>query len=203
MRNASPVALGVLALILAVVASTAPGAEVAADPMAMAARSALSGDAPVVAALSSDALMIERLRDRWLAAVNTADLRGVLAAYAPGAVVLPDSLPPFLGAANIGRWHQRWLPLADVHYSMEATLLYIDGEWALEEWVADVTVAPRGDELPAIGDDPLQFRQSGVRVYRKGPGGRWRIDRETWSADHPAVQKFTSTSIAAGAKRTC
>ena len=203
MRNASPVALGVLALILAAVALMAPGVALAADPMAMAARSTLSGEAPVVAALSNDALMIERLRDRWLAAVNTADLRGVLATYAPGAVVLPDSLPPFLGAANIGRWHQRWLPRADAHYSMEATLLYIDGEWALEEWVAEVTVVPRGDELPAIGDDPLQFRQGGVRVYRKDPGGRWRIDRETWSADHPAVQRFTWASIAGGAKRTC
>jgi ketosteroid isomerase-like protein len=196
MRNASPTVSGALALTLAV-------ASLAATP---AAPGKPNTDATAVAsntALANDALMIAHVRDQWLAAVNAADLHGILAAYAPGAVVLPDALPPFLGAASIGTWHERWLPLADVNYSLEATLLYVDGDRALEEWAADVTIAPRGDTLLGVDDDPLQFRQGGVRVYRKDSRGRWRIDRETWSPDHPAVQRLRSSRPGVCAPRLC
>ena len=124
MRNISPVARGTLALALAVAALATTPVEPGIPPTNAIAVVTSS-------ALSDDERRIARVRERWLAAVNAGDLRGILAAYAPGAVLLPEALPPFLGAASIGRWHQRWLPLADVHYALEATLLDVDGAWAL------------------------------------------------------------------------
>ena len=195
MRNVSPVVCGVLAVTLVVAGSATPAEAEKPPAVAM----VVAGGS----ALSHDVLMIARVRDQWLEAVNAADLSGILSAYGPGAVVLPEALSPLLGARNIGRWHQRWLPLADVTYSLQETRLHIDGDWAFEEWLAEVTVAPRGDANLAVGDDPLQFRQGGVRVYRKDARGRWRIDRETWSADHPATRQFAELRLGGCTPRLC
>ena len=105
MRNVPAVRLGVLALIL-VAASSAAIPVRAGKPPTGSMGFANSG------VLSNDALMIARVRAQWLGAVNAADLPGILAAYAPGAVVLPEALPPLLGDVNISRWHERWVPLA-------------------------------------------------------------------------------------------
>ena len=135
---------------------------------------------------------IAQVRGAWAEAINTLDVDRLLGLDAPGAVVFPAEAPAQLGTGAIGSWHGRWSANADVHYCLKATTVKIDGDRALEEWTADVTVTPRGQNGMAISGDPLQFRQQGVRVYRKNAAGRWRIDRETWSADHPAAARFVA-----------
>ncbi len=142
---------------------------------------------------ASDARSIADVRASWIEAVNTLDLHGLLGLYAPGAVLFPAASPARLGVGAISRWHGRWSPDVDVHYTVEATSLDIDGRWALEEWVAEVTVTPGAADDTGIGGDPVQFRQRGVRVYRQDQGGSWRIDRETWSEDHPIAAHFLGT----------
>ena len=145
-------------------------------------------------AFSDDASLIGDVRSGWQEAMNQRDLFGMLAWYSPGAVVLPASSAPRLGAEEIADWHGRWLFRADVHYAFETRSLQVDGRRALEEWQAHVTLTPRGDDELAIGGDPLQFQQSGVRVYRKDRAGRWRIDREVWSEDLPDVPELRRSS---------
>ena len=164
MRNV----LGLAALALTLVLSTGPQAVAAFD----------------------DASLIAEIRSGWQEAMNERDLSAMLTWYAPGAVVLPAKAAPRLGAEEIADWHRRWLSHADVYYVFETRSLQVDGRWALEEWEAEVTLTPRGDGTTAIGDDPLQFRQSGFRVYRKDRAGRWRIDREVWSDDLPDVPEL-------------
>lgn len=149
----------------------------------------LSTGSPAVAVFD-DASLIAEVRSGWQDAMNERDLLGVLTWYAPGAVVLPAGAAPRLGAEEIADWHGRWLFHADVYYTFEARSLRVDGRWALEEWEAEVTVTPHGDGKTSIGDDPLQFRQSGFRVYRKDRAGRWRIDREIWSDELPQVREL-------------
>ena len=57
------------------------------------------------------------------------------------------------------------------------------------------------DEI-AIGDDVYQFRQQGVRVYRRDPRGGWRIDRETWSPEPTAVRGYAHVETTC-ARRVC
>ncbi|MCH7824345.1 MAG: nuclear transport factor 2 family protein [Acidobacteria bacterium] len=141
-------------------------------------------------AVFDDASLIAEVRSGWQEAMNARDLFGMLDWYAPGAVVLPAEAAPRLGAEQIADWHGRWLFHANVYYAFETRSLSVDGRWALEEWEAEITLTPRGDGKMAIGGDPLQFRQSGFRVYRKDRIGRWRIDREVWSDDLPAVREL-------------
>ncbi len=145
---------------------------------------------PQAVAVFDDASLIAEVRSGWQDAMNERDLFGMLDWYAPGAVVLPADAAPRLGAEEIADWHGRWLFHADVYWAFETRSLLVDGRWALEEWETDVTVTPHGDGTTAIGGDPLQFRQSGFRVYRKDRGGRWRIDREVWSDDLPDVREL-------------
>jgi ketosteroid isomerase-like protein len=145
-----------------------------------------------------DAGMIADVRASWEEAVNTLDLHGLLRLYAPGAVLFPADAPVRLGSRAIGNWHGRWSAKAEVHYAIDVTALQVDGSRALEEWVADVTITPSAGDGIGIAGDPLQFRQRGVRVYRKDDEGNWRIDRETWSADHPTAAPFLSLAEVSG-----
>ena len=145
---------------------------------------------PQAGAVFDDASLIAEVRLGWQDAMNERDLFSMITWYSPGAVVLPAGAAPRLGAEEIADWHGCWLSHAHVYYTFEARSLRVDGRWALEEWEADVTVTPHGDEKMAIGGDPLQFRQSGFRVYRKDHAGRWRIDREIWSDELPEVREL-------------
>jgi ketosteroid isomerase-like protein len=136
-----------------------------------------------------DVRAIAEVRERWVRAVNRGDVAALLRLYGPGAVIDAESAPPLLGSPEIGNWHSRWSATTAVLYDVDARLLRIDDGLAVEEWRAYVTVTPDDDDL-AIGSDVFQFRQEGIRVYRKDARGRWRIDRETWSADPPAVQAY-------------
>ncbi len=139
-----------------------------------------------------DARLIAQVRNSWADAINTLDVDRLLRLYAPGAVLFPEEGPAQLGVGAIGSWHGRWSARADVHYAIEVGALRFDGNRALEEWTAVVTITPRGAGDMEISGDPLQFGQHGVRVYRKDTWGRWLIDRETWSPDHPAAVRFVA-----------
>ncbi|MGD8329138.1 MAG: DUF4440 domain-containing protein [Acidobacteriota bacterium] len=145
----------------------------------------------------ADARAIAAVREQWLRAVNRGEFGALLAAYAPGAVVSAAGEPPLLGADAISAFHHRWDPDAEVFYDVDAHLVRFEGDLAIEEWAAYVTVTPHDDWL-GIGSDVYQYEQRGVHVYRKDARGHWRIDRETWSPDPPAVQRY-----AAGLARTC
>lgn len=145
----------------------------------------------------ADARAIAAVREQWLRAVNRGEIGALLAAYAPGAVVNAVGEPPLLGADAINAFHHRWDADAEVFYDVDARLVGFEGDLAIEEWAAYVTVAPHDDPL-GIGSDVYQYEQGGVRVYRKDARGHWRIDRETWSADPPAVRRY-----AAGTRRRC
>lgn len=141
-------------------------------------------------AIEHDVRAIAQVRGQWLQALNRGDTEAALKAYAPGAVVLLERAAPRLGAAEIAGWHKRWdvgAPGAEVWYDLDARIVSVDGPLAVEEWTAEVTVSPRGDAL-AIGGDVFQFRQGGVRVYRKDERGAWHIDRETWLAEPTGVR---------------
>jgi len=183
MRHLSPVPSLALALMIIAMSVAVPVAAESKPPLS-------AFPVPGNSVLANDVAQIAALRARWLEAVNTGDVQGIFAVYGPGAVILTEGAPPMLGAGPIARWHGRWHATADVYYALEGNLLKVDGDLALEEWSARVTVTPRRGAEVAVGGDPLQFSQSGVRVYRKDARGRWRIDRETWSPDHPVVQRF-------------
>lgn len=153
-------------------------------------------------ALENDVRAIIEVRAQWLRAVNHGEMGALLAAYAPGAVLSPEGSPPLLGADAISAFHHRWDADAQVVYDLDAYLVSIEGDLAVEEWDAYVTVTPHDDPL-GIGADVFQYRQGGVRVYRRDADGGWRIDRETWSADPPAVQRYEGGRAGGCVHRVC
>ncbi len=153
--------------------------------------------------ISNDARQITAVRDAWIEAINAADARRLVNWYAPGAVLFPTGSPVRLGAGAIARWHSRWWPAADAYLTLEAATLQIEGNLALEEWSVEVTITPRGPGEIGICGDPLQFQQHGVRIYRKDFLGNWRIDREVWSPDHPAVARLVALGTTVSTATVC
>jgi ketosteroid isomerase-like protein len=176
--------LGLASILLMARAGASPGGVLESDPM-VAARAG-------IALLENEVRAIVDVREQWLRALNCGDVGAALRMYAPGAVLFPDERAPLLGEEAIAGWHERWghnRARPDVHYDLDARLVRIDRALAVEEWSALVTVTRSADAL-AISGDVLQFRQSGVRVYRKDESGAWRIDRETFSAEPAAVREL-------------
>ena len=134
---------------------------------------------------------IENLRAAWLCAVNAGDVDDVVALYGPGAVVFPEGGTPVFGAHDIARWHDRWLDAADIAYDLEASDIRFGGDVVTEQWSARVTVELRPGGPMSVGGDVFQFERRIVRVYRRIASGDWRIDREIWSADPPALRPYT------------
>lgn len=192
--------------------ATVPATETASSATVHATETASSAEVPATeAALPAtaptaepDALTaIVDLRQQWVDALNRDDLFTALDTYGAGAVVLPEHGSPMLGTAGIGSWLHRWNAGVDVDYDLSARLVRVDRRYAVEEWVARVTVTPRSEDRLAIGGDVFQFEQGGVRVYRRDAAGRWRIDRETWSADPPAMLRYAACAVDNPAIGTC
>lgn len=121
--------------------------------------------------------MIRKTGEEWAKNWNAKDLEKVVAAYAEDAVYLPPHHAAVHGKKAIREYLQAGIDhgVTDLHF--DVTYIKSAGELAYD--VGRYTMSLRQD------GGKRQDQGKYLTVWRREPGGEWKIVADTWSSDLP------------------
>jgi len=114
----------------------------------------------------------------FAAAMNSANIDGVMSAYADDAIVLPANSPAFKGKDAIKQFWSGFMGMGALNLALFAEDVMQQGDLAVETGRYEASITPKG--AGAIKDNGKY-----VVVWRK-IGGQWKIVRDMFSTDLPA-----------------
>ena len=112
----------------------------------------------------------------YSAAVGAGNVEGMMAGYAPDAMVMPPSMPMARGTDQI---RQLWKGMTSVKLSLQLTqetadgagdFMYTTGKYHYQEMPAETGASENGKYL---------------EVFHRGADGKWMIVSESWSPNAP------------------
>ena len=112
------------------------------------------------------------------AAVGAGDVAGLVAPYAPDAMLMPPAMPPVHGADQIRQFYHEMmsvkvnLTLTQQTADGSGDFMYTSGTYRYQE------------QAPATGTEDGKY----LMVFRRGPDGTWKIVAEGWSPNAAAPQ---------------
>jgi ketosteroid isomerase-like protein len=128
------------------------------------------------ASTAADSLALVQLRERFSAAVNSADIEGLVATVDNSLVAMPPDGGELLGPEGL----RSGLGPSFEQFRWDATYpsveLNVAGDWAFERGTYQLALVPRE------GDDP-PIRTEGNRlwIFRRQADGSWRISHIMFS----------------------
>ena len=119
--------------------------------------------------------MVRQLND----AFNDPNLDAALAHYADDVIYLPPNQQPLLGLAAVRSRDSVFL--ADYDYDGESSVeeVHVSGDWGFarlsysEMWT------------PQAGGDTTSVRGKSIILFRRAPGGSWKVTHWMWSDNSP------------------
>jgi ketosteroid isomerase-like protein len=124
----------------------------------------------------ADRAAAQRMDSAYSAAVAAGDTAGMMANYAPDAMVMPSDMPMARGTDQI---RQLWKGMTSVKESLQLTqetadgagdFMYTSGRYHYQELPAETGASEDGKYL---------------EVFRRGADGKWLIVAESWSPNAP------------------
>ena len=143
----------------------------------MIAFAALAGCKSAPAPLTdADRAMARQMDSAYAAAAGAGNVDGMMAGYAPDAMVMPPSMPMAHGTDQI---RQLWKGMTSVKVSLQLTqetadgagdFMYTTGKYHYQELAAGTGAAEDGKYL---------------EVFHRGADGKWMLVADTWSPNAP------------------
>jgi len=127
----------------------------------------------------ADAAAIHAVAEALRAAVNAADVAGILACWAPEGVLLPPHHPAVHGHAAIAAYFQGVFATRRLTFTFPSTALMMDGDLAVERLGYHAVVRP------LAGGAATEDHGKGLHVYARQPDGRWLLAQDLWNSDEP------------------
>ncbi len=120
--------------------------------------------------------MARQMDSAYAAAAGAGNVDGMMAGYAPDAMVMPPSMPMAHGTDQI---RQLWKGMTSVKVSLQLTqetadgagdFMYTTGKYHYQELAAGTGAAEDGKYL---------------EVFHRGADGKWMLVADTWSPNAP------------------
>jgi uncharacterized protein (TIGR02246 family) len=112
-----------------------------------------------------------------LAAVNAADVDGVLACWAPDGVMCPPHHPAVRGHDAIAAYFRK------VFATRRLTFRFTDSHVAAVDGLAVERLAYTAVAVALEGGAEVRDTGKGLHVYHRAPDGRWLITHDIWNSD--------------------
>lgn len=118
--------------------------------------------------------------ERLLVALRADDPDSVLSLMADDLVLMPPNEPVLKGKAAVRTWYTQLLTqLRTTRLTVADREVQLADEWSTEiagfEWVL----------TPVAGGPPVTDRGTYMQLWRREPGGAWRLSRELWNSATP------------------
>jgi uncharacterized protein (TIGR02246 family) len=123
---------------------------------------------------------IDRLREDHVAALNSGDAGGWVAAFTSDAVQMPPHFPANTGADAIRGWSEGFLSAFGVEFAISPIeVQVVSPDWAFETGTWQIGLAPRA------GGETMQDAGKYVTIYQRQPDNTWLMARDIWNSDNP------------------
>ena len=122
---------------------------------------------------------IDSLGRVWEAAANRADVEELVGIYAPDAVILPPGGPVIQGSETIRELFRQEFERFDTKLAFTTQAIEIEGDMAYRRgryvW--------RG--TPRLSGQTVETANKFLEIWRRQPGGSWRIAVDMWNPAEP------------------
>lgn len=123
---------------------------------------------------------IRRAISAYQAALNSADVAGVMATYTPDAVFLPDEAPARDGADAIRAHYRALFKTSALDMRFQPSEVFVSGPWGI------VRATITGTSAARVGGAPTRVDSKALFVMRRAADGSWRIARYQFNKNAPA-----------------
>ena len=123
---------------------------------------------------------IHELYRRWFAAMESADVDGLLALLADGFVFKGPAQPPVTDLATLRRGLEEFHASFDERVDYRVEEVEVAGAWAWARVSERATLSPKGGGAAAV------MSGTHLAILARQPDGSWRVFRDVSSLDHPA-----------------
>ena len=129
---------------------------------------------------ANEAQAIERTREAHVAALNSGDVDGWVAAFADNGVQMPPNFPANVGRDNIHAWSAAFLGAFQAEFSLAVEEVQIAGtDWAFERGTYEIALTPKS------GGEPMRDAGKYITVYERQPDDSWAMARDIWNSNNP------------------
>lgn len=118
-----------------------------------------------------------KAHDAYLAAINSNDLRKVLATVTDDVVLLAPNSPAIEGKEAASPWIAGYFEHFETQWQKTPLEFVVAGDWAFERYSYRVVDTPRN------GGANLVDTGNGINIYRLEEDGVWRVARDAWASD--------------------
>jgi uncharacterized protein (TIGR02246 family) len=124
---------------------------------------------------------IDRLRAAHVAAVNAGDVAGWVAAFADDGVQMPPGAPANAGRDMIRRWIDGFLAAVQAEFALHVEEVHSAEDWAFERGTYAIALRPKA------GGGLIHDQGKYITIYQQQRDGTWRLARDIWNSDQPAL----------------
>jgi uncharacterized protein (TIGR02246 family) len=119
--------------------------------------------------------VIEHVAEAWKAG----DWDTFAEFYTDDTIWMPPGEAPLRGKDALRAWVQPiWNDYTVVEINMPSEEIVVIDDWAYERHFELL-------EIYEVGGEPTQYYLKGVRIFRRGEDGSWKIARYIWNGDVP------------------
>ena len=167
-----------------------------AVPLFIALLAAGCGGGTQNAATTSDADVkaINAAQDRELALV-TVSMDSIGAVYTDDIDFMPPGEPAIKGLDAVKTWAQAMLADATMSGTYTSSNVIVSGDVAIARYTATLSTTPKA------GGPAMEEALKGVHVFKRQPGGGWKIAMDVWNPDKPETAPPAAATSAPAKKK--
>ncbi len=129
--------------------------------------------------INADTTAIKTVSEQAAEAFKVGDFNTVVGFFTDDTIWMPPFEPPLRGKDALRAWVEPiWNDYTFSELRMPSEEVVVVGDWAYERHSELV-------EVYEVGGEPTQYNQKGVRIFRRGEDGSWKIARYIWNDSDP------------------
>ena len=129
--------------------------------------------------INADAAAIRTVIEHVAEAWKAGDWNTLAGFYTDDTIWMPPGEAPLRGKDALRAWVEPiWNDYTVVELSMPSEEIVVIDDWAYERHFEIL-------EIYEVGEEPTRYYLKGVRIFRRGEDGSWKIARYIWNGDVP------------------
>jgi uncharacterized protein (TIGR02246 family) len=136
----------------------------------------MSAPGSMLPGVTGDATTVHAVAEALRRAVNSSNVNGIVACWAPDGIMLPPYHAAVHGRTAIGEYFARVFAARRLTFTFTDSSIDVVGDMAIERLhYTAVATAPSGETTEDVG--------KGIHIYRRCADGTWQLTQDIWNSD--------------------